>query len=242
MTKEFTVAVPQSIYTRYFFIAMAVLFIIFAVAGFVPDYQLMAAQHIAVYWFAHVHGVIMTAWLLVYLIQAVLIRRANIKLHMNLGLASVSLGILVWISMGIVIYHANIGYPVFKNVVWPNVLLLASFMNLFALFFTWGIIVRKNAAAHKRLLYLATMIVISAGYNRILLNNGVNPTLKWLTFSSLSGLPNPSAILVYHDLLLIPLFIYDLIAIGGMHKITLIGTVFIISIQLIVLLVWRLLP
>lgn len=241
MTKELTARRPSA-YTRYFFIVMAFLFIIFAVAGFVPDYQLMAAKHIPVYWFAHVHGIIMTCWLLVYLIQSVLARKGNIRLHKKLGLASVGLAVLVWISMGIVIYHGNIGDTVFKNVHWCNVLFLGSFMNLFALFFTWGIIVRKNAAAHKRLLYLATLIVISAGYNRILLNNGVNPTLRWIAHSSLTGFPNPSGIVLYHDLLLIPLFLYDFFALGSVHKITLAGAVIIIAVQLTLVLTWRFLP
>lgn len=233
---------PPSVYTRYFFIVMAWLFIIFAVAGFVPDYQLKAAQHIPVYWFANVHGVIMTCWLLVYLIQAVLARKGNFRLHKKLGLTSVGLGIGVWISMGIVIYHDSIGDTVFKNVHWSNVLFLGSLMNLFILFFTWGIVVRKNAAAHKRLLYLATMIVIAAGYNRVLLNAGVNPTLRWLAHPSLTGFPNPSALLLYHDLLLIPLFIYDFFTLRSVHKITVVATLIIITVQLSLELMWRFLP
>ncbi|MEP6750179.1 MAG: hypothetical protein ABJB86_20740 [Bacteroidota bacterium] len=233
---------PLSVYTNYFFIVMALLFVIFAVGGFVPDYQLMHAQHISVYWFAHLHGGIMTSWLLVYLIQALLARKGNFKLHRKLGLFSVGLGVLVWISMGILIYHDNIGYPVHAAIPWANVFLLGMFMNLFAIFFTWGIIARKNAASHKRFLYLATMIVISAGYNRILFNAGVDPTLRWIAHPSLSGFPNPSAILLYNDLLLIPLFMYDFFAFRSVHKITMMGTILIITIQLALVLVWRFLP
>src|SRR5262249_45910477 len=152
--------------------------------------------------------------------------KANLKIHRQLGRFSVVLGALVWISIGIVIFHAHIGYPFHTNISWDNVLLLSLTMSLFGLFFTWGVMIRKKAAAHKRLLFLATLVLISAGFNRVLLYAGINPTIQWLSLpriadSSLSENPNPSALLLYNDLLLIPLFIYDLVTVKRIHKITL---------------------
>jgi hypothetical protein len=232
----------KTFYTKYFFIAMAVLFIIFAVAGFVPDYQLIRQQHIRLFWFAHVHGIIMTAWLLVYLTQAILVNNKQLQLHRKLGLVSVGLGIFVWLSMGIVVWHSNITMPGYAHAAWANFLFLGSTTMLFALFFAWGIVRRKNAGAHKRLLYIATMIVIAAGYNRVIFNLGASPTLSWFNYSTRSGFPNPSGMLLYDDLLLIPLFIYDLLLLRSVHKTTWVSAFIIILVHLTLLLSWRFLP
>ena len=233
----------KSLYIRYFFVVMASVFIIMAVIGFGEDYHTFYTQHITVNWFAHVHGVLLTGWLLVFLTQAILVVKGNLKFHRQLGQFSVVLGVLVWISMGIVIFHAHIGYPLHSNISWAIVMLLFMTMNLFGLFFTWAVIKRKNAAAHKRLLFLATLVLIAAGFNRILLYGGIDPTLHWLSISgianvSLSGMPNMSAILLYDDLLLIPLFIYDFVTLRSIHKITLIGVGFIVGIHITVTILW----
>lgn len=117
-------------------------------------------------------------------------------------------------------------------------------MNLFGLFFTWGVIVRKNAAAHKRLLFLATLMLIPPAFNRVLLFAGIDPIIHWLPLPvlidpSLSGIPNPFLLILYNDLLLIPLFIYDLVTVRRIHKTTLIAVGCIIGVQITVTMLWR---
>ena len=236
----------KSLYGHYFFVAMASLFIVIAVVGFGQDYQFLYSQHIPIYWFAHVHGGILTAWLLVFFTQAMLAAKGNLKFHSRLGQISVIIGVLVWISSAIVVFHAHIGYPLNPNISWATVLFLFSIMNLFGLFFTWGFIVRKNAAAHKRLLFLATLMLISPAFNRVLLFAGIDPIIHWLPLQvlidpSLSGIPNPFLLIIYNDMLLIPLFIYDLITVRRIHKTTLIASGCIIGVQITVTMLWHLL-
>lgn len=233
----------KSLYAHYFFVSMASLFIVFALVGFGQDYKAIYAQHITLYWFANIHGALLTVWLLVFLTQSILAAKGNFKFHRQLGQFSVVLGVLVWASMGVVIFHAHIGYPFHTNISWDEVLFLFLTMNLFGLFFTWGVIVRKNAAAHKRLLFLATLVLIAAGFNRMLLYAGVDPTLHLsllprIARPSLSGAPNWSAFSLYNDLLLIPLFIYDFVTLRHIHKITLIGSAYIIGVHFIVTMLW----
>lgn len=240
-----TLFIKPSFYTRYFFVLMAVFFISVCVIGFGLDYQAINAEHIMLPWFAHVHGALLTAWLLVFLMQAVLAAKRNLQLHRRLGQISVALGILAWISMAIVIFHAHIWLPYPNQIAWANLLFLLLTLCLFSLFFTRGIINRKNAAAHKRLLLLATLILIAAGFNRVLIYAGVNATLEWIPGTakvSLLGVPVPSAFFLYNDLLLIPLFIYDLLTIKSIHKITLQGAAFIAGVQIFLMLIWGLLP
>lgn len=236
----------QLIYARYFFVTMAFVFIVMAAVGFGQDYQMLYAQHIPIFWFAHVHGALLTAWLLVFLAQTILAARGNLRFHRKLGLSSVVLGVLVWLSMGIVIFHAHIGYPPYDKIAWAIVLFLFLTMNLFGLFFGWGVLVRKKAAAHKRLLFLATLMLIAAGFNRILLYAGVDPIIHSLPLPgtatpSLSGEPW-TAFMLYNDLLLLTLFVYDFVTVRRIHKITLTATAIIVGTQFILTMFWRFLP
>ena len=233
----------QLLYARYFFVAMAFIFIVMAVVGFGQDYQMIYAQHITIFWFAHVHGALLTAWLLIFLTQTILAARGNLAFHRKLGLFAVAIGLLVWISMGIVIFHAHIGYPPHDKIAWAIVLFLVLIMNLFGLFFGWGVMVRKNAASHKRLLFLATLMLITAGFNRVLLYAGVDPTIHSLPLPgpatpSVSGEPW-TAFMLYNDLLLLTLFVYDFVTVRRIHKITLTATSIIVGTQFILTMFWR---
>lgn len=234
----------KSLYAQYFFVVMASLFIVMAVVGFGQSYQAIYAQNMTIYWFTHVHGALLTLWLLVFLAQALLAAKGNLKFHRRLGQFSVVLGVIVWVSIGIVIFHTHIGYPLHPQISWGTVLWLFSIMILFGLFFVWGVMERKNAAAHKRLLFLATLMLISAGFNRVLLFAGIDLDIGWIPLPgisdpSLSGIPNPAALLLYNDLLLIPLFIYDFVTLKHIHKVTLIAIGCIIGVHLAVVTLWR---
>jgi hypothetical protein len=229
------------LYGYYFFAVMAFIFIVFAVVGFGQGYQFVYTRQINLHWFVHVHGALLTAWFLIFFTQSILAIKGNFKLHRKLGQFSVVLGVLVFISMGIVTFRTLIGYPMHKDISWANVMFLSLTMSLFGLFFTWGIVLRKNGAAHKRLLFLATLVLISAGFNRVLLFAGVNATLQWLPFKNVSllGLPCPTALFLYNDLLLIPLLIYDFVTIRHIHKTTLIAGGCIIGVHIALGFVWR---
>jgi hypothetical protein len=213
-------------YTRYFFVAMASLFPMMVVIGFTPDYQAISSGGLEVYWFLHVHGAIMVSWLLVFLAQAVLAAKGNLKFHRKLGLISVVLGVLVFLSIGIATVHAKIAYspPLGDADAWGILSLQLYGFILFGLLFTWGILTRKNAAAHKRLLLLATLILMQAAVDRIRFLPGLNVAL-YIRF-------------IYLDALVIPLFIYDLLTVRHIHKITMIGMACIVFLQFTVTMAW----
>ncbi|MEO6285727.1 MAG: hypothetical protein ABIN80_31355 [Dyadobacter sp.] len=209
---------------RYFFMVMACVFCVMAVAGFVPSYQAAYEGTFQFHWFVHVHGAIMASWLGLFFTQAVLVKKGNLKLHRKLGLYSIGLGILVWLSMGIVSYRVVIGFPArvhsLNEVIWPVLWVQCSAMNLFGLFFTWAILARKDAAVHKRLLYMAMLVLLQAAVGRMI----------WLPWY---GLDHPNAFFLYLDLLLIPLIVYDLVTTNRIHRMTMIGSLGIIAVQLV---------
>jgi len=110
---------------------------------------------------------------------------------------------------------------------------------------TWGVMVRKNATAHKRLLFLATLILIEAGFNRLYSTQALTPPYGGCLYRNSKSViirtANPSALLFYNDLLLILLFIYDFVTVRHIHKITLIAGGCIIGAHFTITMLWRLL-
>ncbi|NIJ54440.1 hypothetical protein [Dyadobacter arcticus] len=204
---------------RYFFVAMAIVFPILVMLGFVPDYQMIASGQIKVHWFLHVHGVIMTAWLGIFLAQSLLIANDNVKRHRQLGQIGFIFGILVWISLVIITVRALIvNNPPEADGQFDILFIQLQGLVLFGIFFTWGMWVRKkNIGAHKRLLLLATVIILQAAVDRI----RFLPGLQYAIFIRF----------LYLDLLLIPLFIYDWISVRRIHRMTLLGTLLICVVQ-----------
>jgi len=211
---------------RYFFVAMAILFIIISVLGFGGDYIMISASHLDVHWMALAHGAIMSGWLLVFFIQSLLAAKGNLKYHRQLGLFAVGLGVLVWLGMGIATVRPLIAYPPPpEGSDWDGLLIQLYGMNLFGLFFTWGLLVRKKAAVHKRLLFFATMVLMQAGIDRIRFLPGLGSAI-FVRF-------------IYMDALIIPLLIYDLVTLRRIHKITIIGGVIFILVQSAVTMTWE---
>jgi hypothetical protein len=210
---------------RYFFVSMAILFPILVALGFVPDYQMMAQENIQLHWFLHVHGLIMTAWLGIFLTQTLLIAKDNLKLHRQLGQIGFVFGILVLASLlGITVRALIVNNPPEAGGQFDILFIQMYLLVLFGIFFTWGMRVRKQAAAHKRLLLLATLIVIQAGIDRIRFLPGLEVAV-FIRF-------------IYLDILLIPLFVYDWLNLKRIHFITWFGVSVIVVFQACITLSW----
>lgn len=210
----------------YFFLAMAILFLIVAFMGFFPSIQMMKAGSLEVHWLTHVHGAVMTSWLLLFLTQNILTVTGNLKFHRRLGRLSVVLAVLIFIMLGVVSFNHIIYYNAPEDSSGFD-LLIGGFYEMFgfALFFTWGMLSRKkNLSAHKRLLAMATIVLLEAAVDRIQLRNA---------FPSF-GLAYPATNFIYADILYIPLFLYDWITLKKIHKVTVQGTAIVLACQLLV--------
>jgi len=215
---------------RYFFVAMAVLFPFIVWVGFFPSYQEMKAGGLEVHWLTHAHAAIMTSWILVFLIQALLAATGKLKYHRQLGLLSLGLGVLVLIAMGTVSFHILlVNHPPEESFLFDLLLTEGFEMASFGLFFSWGVWLRsKDTASHKRLLTLATFVLLTAAVDRAYRTYG---------FPSL-GMEFPDVVFVYLDLLLIPMFLYDLITMKRIHRVTWIGSAIVVVLQITVSVAW----
>jgi uncharacterized membrane protein YozB (DUF420 family) len=116
----------------------------------------------------------MTLWIFVFLAQAILAARGNLKYHRKLGLIGMALGIMVFLSTVVADVRARLtDTPPEGDGSWDVLLIALSGSILFALFFGWGVLARKKAAVHKRLLLLATIAILQAAVDRIRFFTGV---------------------------------------------------------------------
>lgn len=202
---------------------MAVVFPLLVGLGFIPDYIVISSGVITPHWFTHVHGAIMTSWLLMFFTQSFLAARGNIKYHRQLGQWGAALGGLVIVTLIATTIRRRFGiwYPV-EDSVWDIFVIELYLTTLFAAFFIWGIAARKDSKTHKRLLLLASLIITAAATDRIRFLPGTSPITKF----------------GYVDILLVPLFIYDYLTLKKIHRITIIGTLSIAVLQGLAAIAW----
>jgi len=203
---------------RYFFVALAVSYVLVAVVGFVPE--VFGSVGLAHPLIAYMHGTLMMAWLLLFVVQTSLAALGVLKWHRTLGLAAIGLAAGMWISMGIVSIAQLSKFKTYDILLEQLI-----FMALFGLFFVWGVLVRRDAGSHKRLLALATLVLLQAAVDR----------MDWLPGL---GLPEFSPHANWLYVLLIPLFVFDVVSIKRIHPITLIGLAAIVAAHTTISLFW----
>lgn len=153
---------------RTFFAWTAAVAAAIAIAGFGRTYYLkpfLAAPEISP--LVHVHGVVMTLWIVLFAVQVALVRAQRTDVHRRMGLAGGVLAALV-VGLGVVtaIDAARRGAPAGP----PPLVFLAitlSVVVVFAIFVAAGLLLRKRNDYHKRLMALATLTVIQPAVARL---------------------------------------------------------------------------
>jgi len=204
---------------RLFFTGMAVTMASIAFIGFIPTYYFASAFNAPpLVPLAHLHGVVLSAWMVLYLVQNGLVFADRRDLHRWLGSVGAGLAIVVFVVgvwLAIDSGHNMRGPPgrdqptflinPLVNIVWFAVLAAAA---------VWR---RAESATHKRLMLLATVALVTTPLARISHMLG-------------SSAPPPIGGMVLSDLLLIALIVFDLRQRGRLHPVTLwVGAAFVLS-------------
>jgi hypothetical protein len=153
---------------RNFFLLWVGLIWLGILLGFVPDMIRHVTQNKAAYPLAvHLHAAAMVGWLGLLTTQVLLIRGGRADIHRKLGLAGVALAVAVVVLSPIaaVVTDQNrlLGPnpdPAFLSVQLLDIVAFAGAV-------TAAIAFRAKAAAHKRLILLATLCLVDAGFTRI---------------------------------------------------------------------------
>lgn len=204
---------------RRFFLAMTIALTVLVVWGFSSSFFLRGQVPMTVHsylddptnpirWLYIVHGLVFTSWMALLLAQAGLVTVGNVALHRRLGQVAVML-VPLMVALGLAggVYASRHG---FHDIPFPPAVFLAvPLLSVMAFAVTVAIAMRKRhvPATHKRLMLLATMMIVGAGTARISLLHGVIP--PWF-----------DATLV----LLLPLWAWDWTTLRRIHPATLWGS------------------
>lgn len=117
---------------------------------------------------AHVHAVVFSVWMFLVTAQVLLVLKDRVAVHRTLGWLCVG-----WVCLMAVLgpwaalasQATQIGTPTSDpQFLAVNIVDIGGFVALFA----WGIALRKNPAAHKRMVMLSMVSLADPGFNRLL--------------------------------------------------------------------------
>jgi hypothetical protein len=136
------------------------------IAGFGVDFPRYLHENPPAPKIIYVHGAVFTMWMLILTAQVLLILRDRVAWHRKLGWFAAGWASLMavmgpWAAMAsyAVNLHNPNNEPQFLSV---NIVDIGGFLVLLA----WGMSLRKNAAAHKRMMILATVALADPGFSR----------------------------------------------------------------------------
>lgn len=146
-----------------------------AVAGFWPSYWgPLLAGTLDLHPLLHVHGIVFTIWMALFVAQAVLVYRGRTDLHVRLGRTLGAGWALVLVTAGLAVTFATVAPGVGQDFA----TLAAFFEQLpiplgdlvaFVVLFGAAIVLTDRPEAHKRLMVLATVALLAAPTARLLL-------------------------------------------------------------------------
>lgn len=201
---------------RIFYMTMSVLILITVFAGFSrtfflrPYFQTQPLQPLLI-----AHGIIFSAWLVLFLTQTTLVAVRRTRIHMRLGIAG---GLLASVMVVIGIYTAIVRAKGPSPIPDVNPLSFLTIplgdMLLFGILIGAALYFRRRADTHKRLMLLGTIAILPAAVARLPL--GFIQTGGPLVFFGLS------------DLFILPLLVFDIITRGRPHRATLLGGALIV--------------
>jgi len=205
---------------RRFFLGMAIAMVVVTFVGFAPSYYLsgvFGGRPLSL--LAHVHGVLFTAWMLLYLVQTGLISAGRIDLHRVVGPVTVILGVvMVPLGVATAIITKQVAAAAHLPPPGPPIVFPLGAIFTFAALVGWAVAMRKRAAWHKRLMLLGTLAILTT------------PLARITRFTQVPMVPAYGG-MILTDVILVALVAYDLRTSGRLHAATKWGGGFFLATQ-----------
>jgi hypothetical protein len=200
---------------RHFYVVLAVLYTVLAIVGFTPSFVVGPPIPVV----AYVHGALMAGWLALFLMQTRLAAAGELSRHRELGRAGAWFAVAIWLSMVVAMVTGHVRqHPPVESFLYDVLMVELALIVLFAVFFGWAILFRGRPAWHRRLMALATLVLVQAGLDR----------MGWQ--------PLPGPMLVW--ILLVPFVVFDVVTTRRVHPATLIGAALIIASHVMIIVNW----
>jgi hypothetical protein len=209
---------------RFFFVAMAAAVIATVFAGFAPTFYLRSSfpQHRPMSVLLHVHGVVFSIWVSVFLVQTILISRGSYRLHRRLGwiASGIAVAMILLVTAAVIEELRRIhGFPPP-----PLALALSAFdIVVFGILVSLGIRYRQRPDWHKRLMLSATIVLLGAPMFRIV--------------AHAIGLQDPGRVgllaTVLVDAFFVPCLVYDFVRLRRIHPAYLVAIPLVVTDQIL---------
>lgn len=154
---------------KYFYLLMSLLIPVVVIYGFshTIDKNLIHPNPPRP-WLLYLHGAVFSGWLLFFILQSVLVRTRNVRLHRFIGWFGVGLGAtmpVLGVAIAIVMARFNTAYLHVTNAASDLIVPLfdmVSFVATFGLAVYW----RGKPETHRRLMLIATCVLTAAAFGR----------------------------------------------------------------------------
>jgi hypothetical protein len=149
-------------YYGFGFYALAAVFFGFSTTYFLP----MAQRSFAAPLVVHLHGALCLTWVLFFITQSMLVRGQQTRVHRQVGQAGIpiALGILVS-GMGTALWATERDLATVPTALTTMIGTLTS-LSIFTAFVVFGVAMRRRPDWHKRLMMLATIVVLWPAFFR----------------------------------------------------------------------------
>jgi hypothetical protein len=214
-----TPRMPNRVNDRRLYILAAILTPLIVLAGFARTYYLKPffATPDLPGRIVHLHGIVMTAWVVLFIVQVSLVATRRTKIHQRLGiLGSVLAALIVVVGILTALYAAargaSPGPPALAFLIIP-----IGDMVIFAVLISLALYYRRKLHVHKRLMLLAAINLLTPAIARIPLGFIING--------------GPLAFFGLTDLILVAAVAFDTIKHRRLHPVFLWGSIFLIVMQ-----------
>lgn len=185
---------------HHFFWLMSGAVLLTVFAGFAPTYYLAAWLDAPVLTpLVHLHGLVFTAWVMLFAVQVRLVMTGRVALHRRVGSFGAGLA-LAMVLLGVItaVVAARLGHTP-SAAIPPLSFLAIPLFNIaaFGLLVGGGVWQRRNPATHKRLMLIATLCILAPAIARLplgIIQTGGPPVffgltdLLWLACLAYDGL------------------------------------------------------
>jgi len=166
-----------------FYRHMAIALSAFVIIGFSRTYYLRFLSDLPpLETLVHLHGLVFSAWLVVFIAQTKLVAAQRVDLHMKLGIVAVALAVAI-VAVGFATTAVKATMPrIHPSGLTPPQFTVVGVMSLslFAGFLALGIALRRRAAYHKRFMILAMIGVLTPAASRIITQLGLREHWTYL--------------------------------------------------------------
>ncbi|MGI8837616.1 MAG: hypothetical protein ACR2H4_13410 [Pyrinomonadaceae bacterium] len=214
-----TPAITRRRRERWFYISMAIAAVITVFAGFAPTYYLRPYYNTAPLMpLLHLHGIVFSAWLALFLVQTTLVAAHRTDIHRRLGILGGTIAaFMILIGVTTAVIRASQGATPLPGISPLSFLVVPlGDMFVFAILVGAGFYYRRRPDVHKRLMLLATISILAAAIARLPF-----PIMK----------AGPPAFFGFTDAFVVACIVYDLITLKRVHRATVFGAILIIASQ-----------